>query len=63
MRKFIAVLLLAISLFSFFILYNQQKELQIYNMKNVEHHFQYIYEINIPTKINQFPRGTQLKVH
>ena len=61
MRKFIAVLLLAISLFSFSILYNQQKELQIYNMKNVEHHLQYSYEINIPTKINQFPRGTQLK--
>ena len=61
MRKFIAVLLLIISMFSFFILYNGQKELQIYNMKNVEHHLQNSYEINIPNKINSLPKGTQYK--
>jgi putative ABC transport system permease protein len=61
LRKFIAVLLLIISMFSFFILYNGQKELQIYNMKNVEHHSQNSYEINIPNQINSLPRGTQLQ--
>lgn len=59
LRKFITVLLLTISMFSFFILYNEQKELQIYNMKNAEHHLQNSYEINIPSKINSLPRGTQ----
>jgi len=61
LKKFITILLLAISMFSFFILYNQQKELQIYNMKNVEHHLQNSYEINIPNQINSLPRGTQLQ--
>jgi len=48
-------------MFSFFILYNEQKELQIYNMKNVEHHLENSYEINIPSTINSLPRGTQYK--
>lgn len=61
MKKFIAVLLLAISMFSFFILYNEQSEMQISNMKNVEHHLQNSYEVTIPSKINTLPKFQQYK--
>lgn len=61
MKKFIAVLLLTISMFSFFILYNEQKELQIFNMKNAEHHLKNSYEVIIPSRINSLPRGQQYR--
>lgn len=59
MKKFIAVILLAISMLSFFILYNDYKEEQIFNMKNIEHHLKNSYEVVIPTKINILPRAKQ----
>ncbi|WP_138206452.1 hypothetical protein [Haloimpatiens lingqiaonensis] len=59
MKKVIGFLLLAISMFSFFIFYKEHKETQIFNMKNAEHHLKNSYEIIIPTKINMLPRGKQ----
>ncbi len=59
MKKFIAALLLTISMFSFFILYSNAKETQIFNMKNAEHHLKNSYQVTIPSKINALPRGQQ----
>lgn len=59
MKKFITGILLAISMFSFFILYTDYKEEQIFNMKNVEHHLDNSYNVTIPSKINSLPRGQQ----
>ena len=59
MKKFIAGILLVISMFSFFILYNDYKEETIFNMKNVEHHLENSYRVTIPTKINTLPNQTQ----
>ena len=59
MKKFITGMLLVISMFSFFILYNDYKEETIFNMKNVEHHLENSYRVTIPTKINTLPKQTQ----
>jgi len=48
-------------MFSFFILYKEQKETQIFNMKNVERHLPNSYEVIIPSKINSFPKEAQYK--
>lgn len=62
MKKFISILLLTISMFSFFILYNDHKQSQIYNMKNVEHNLKNSYEVIIPSKITKLPTSRQEKV-
>lgn len=59
MKKFISILLLTISMFSFFILYNEQQQVQTYNMKNAEHQLNNSYRIIIPSKINSLPKGRQ----
>lgn len=61
LKKFIISLLVIISMFSFFILYNEQKQIQTYNMKNAEHHLKNSYEVTIPSKINLLPKGQQYK--
>ncbi|KEI79916.1 DUF1430 domain-containing protein [Clostridium botulinum] len=62
MKKFISILLLTISMFSFFILYNQHKQSQIYNIKNVEHNLKNSYEVIIPSTINKIPISKQQKL-
>lgn len=62
MKKFISTLLLTISMFSFFILYNDHKQSQIYNIKNVEHNLKNSYEVIIPSKISKLPTSRQEKV-
>ncbi|GAB5988747.1 hypothetical protein OPLHCY645_09370 [Clostridium tetani] len=62
MKKFISTLLLTISMFSFFILYNDHKQSQIYNIKNVEHNLKNSYEVIIPSKISKLPTSKQEKV-
>lgn len=62
MKKLISVLILVISMFSFFILYDEFKKAEAFNMKNIENNLENSYDILLPSNINSLPRKDQYEI-
>ncbi|RXI39136.1 hypothetical protein DP129_07175 [Clostridium tetani] len=59
MKKLISVLILVISMFSFFILYDEFKKTEAFNMKNIENNLENGYDILLPSTMDSLPRRDQ----
>ncbi|RXI66033.1 bacteriocin-associated integral membrane family protein [Clostridium tetani] len=62
MKKLISVLILVISMFSFFILYDEFKKTEAFNMKNIENNLENGYDVLLPSNINSLPRRDQYEI-
>ncbi|RXM75148.1 hypothetical protein DP154_10310, partial [Clostridium tetani] len=59
MKKLISILILVISMFSFFILYDEFKKTEVFSMKNIENNLENSYDILLPSTMDSLPRKDQ----